>query len=149
LSLVRSTQALPQAVVLLEHRQLPDWQTLFTPQETGPETGFEHVPPVGSHVPATWQVSLAVHTTGFDPPQTPDLQVSVLVQAFPSLQPLPSAALGLEQAPVDELQVPTAWQTSLAEQTMGFDPVHVPDWHRSVCVQALPSSQVGLSVRGP
>jgi hypothetical protein len=24
-------------------------------------------------------------------------------------------------------------------QTTGFDPVHVPDWHVSVCVQPFPS----------
>jgi hypothetical protein len=94
LSFVRSKQALPQALVLPEHPQLPDWHTLFVPQDTGPETGFEHVPSAGSQMPLEWQTSLALHT-------------------------------------------------------MDFDPVHVPDWHRSVCVQALPSSQTGLSVRGP
>jgi hypothetical protein len=135
--------------VLPEHTQLPAWQTLFVPQDTGPETGFEQMPVDWSQIPATWQVSLAVHTTALEPVQTPDWQVSVLVQASPSLHPLPLAAFGLVQTPVDWLQLPALWQTSLAVQTMGFDPVHVPDWHRSVCVQALPSSQGGLSVRGP
>jgi hypothetical protein len=36
--------------------------------------GFEHVPEFGSHVPATWHVSLAVHVTGFDPVQAPAIQ---------------------------------------------------------------------------
>jgi hypothetical protein len=27
-------------------------------------------------------------------------------------------------------------------QTTGFEPTHTPDWHVSVCVQALPSLQV-------
>ena len=29
--------------------------------------------------------------------------------------------------------------TALAVQTTGFDPVHTPAWHVSVCVHALPS----------
>ena len=33
--------------------------------------GFEHVPLVGSHVPATWHASLAVHVTGLDPVHVP------------------------------------------------------------------------------
>jgi hypothetical protein len=34
--------------------------------------GFEHTPVLGLHVPATWQESLAVQVTGFEPVQTPD-----------------------------------------------------------------------------
>ena len=33
--------------------------------------GFEHAPVVGSHVPATWHWSSAVHVTGLLPVQTP------------------------------------------------------------------------------
>ena len=33
--------------------------------------GFEHVPLAGSHVPATWHASLAVHVTGLDPVHVP------------------------------------------------------------------------------
>jgi hypothetical protein len=50
-----------------------------------------------------------VHVTGFAPVQTPLRQVSVWVQALPSLQLVPSALLGFEQAPVVVLQVPTSW----------------------------------------
>jgi hypothetical protein len=48
--------------------------------------GFEHAPVSGLHVPARWHRSLGVHTTGFDPVQTPPWQASFLVQALPSLQ---------------------------------------------------------------
>jgi hypothetical protein len=47
--------------------------------------GFEHAPVSGSHVPVKWHWSLGVHTTGFDPVQTPPWQASFLVQALPSL----------------------------------------------------------------
>jgi len=43
------------------------------------------------------------------PLQTPDWHLSLVVQAFPSLQTVPAAAFGLVQAPVDVLQVPAAW----------------------------------------
>jgi hypothetical protein len=36
--------------------------------------GFEQVPVLGLHTPATWQSSLAVHTTGLDPAHAPLLQ---------------------------------------------------------------------------
>jgi len=58
--------------------------------------GFVHWPVAGSHVPATWHWSDAVQTTGFIPVQTPPWHVSVGVHAFPSLQPVPFAAVGLE-----------------------------------------------------
>jgi hypothetical protein len=73
--------------------QTPAWQASFlvqalpslhaTPLGAG---GFEHAPVSGMHVPATWHWSLGVHTTGFDPVQTPPWQASFLVQALPSLQ---------------------------------------------------------------
>ena len=55
-------------------------------------TGFEHTPVVELHVPATWHASLAAHVIWAAPVQTPDWQVSLWVQAFPSLQGVPSAA---------------------------------------------------------
>ena len=70
--------------------------------------GFEHVPVDGLHVPASWHWSLALHTTGFAPVQTPAWQVSVCVQPLPSLQVAPSAFAGLEHVPVDGLQVPAS-----------------------------------------
>ena len=36
--------------------------------------GFEQVPLLGLHTPATWQSSLAAHTTGLDPAHAPLLQ---------------------------------------------------------------------------
>ena len=63
------------------------------------------------------------------------------MQALPSLQAVPFAAFGFEQRPVPVLHVPAMWHGSLAVQTTGFAPVQTPDWHVSVCVQALPSLQ--------
>jgi hypothetical protein len=103
--------------------------------------GFEHAPVPGSQTPATWHWSLAVQTTGFEPVHTPLWQESDCVQALPSLHDVPSLALGLEQTPVPGLQTPATWHWSLAAQTTGFEPVHTPLWHESLCVQALPSLQ--------
>jgi len=47
--------------------------------------------------------------TGFDPVQVPAWQPSVCVQALPSLQAVPSAKVGFEQAPVAGLQLPAKW----------------------------------------
>ena len=62
--------------------------------------GFEHVPVAWSHVPATWHWSCAVQTTGLAPTQLPATHVSVWVQAFPSLHPVPSGAALCWQTPV-------------------------------------------------
>jgi hypothetical protein len=51
--------------------------------------GFEQVPVDGSQEPAVWHASVRAQTTGSLPAQKPDWQVSVRVQAFPSLQPVP------------------------------------------------------------
>jgi hypothetical protein len=69
--------------------------------------GFEQAPVLALHVPASWHWSLAVHTFGFAPVQTPAWHVSVCVHALPSLQLLPSGLLvGAEHVPVAALQVP-------------------------------------------
>jgi hypothetical protein len=80
-----------------------------------------------------------VHVTGLDPVQVPFWQASVWVQAFPSLQVVPFAAVGFEHAPVVGLHVPAAWHWSLAVQVTGLEPAQTPDWHESTCVHALPS----------
>jgi hypothetical protein len=49
-----------------------------------------------------------VHVTGFAPAQAPDWQVSVWVQAFPSLQLVPFGLAGFEHWPVPVSQVPTS-----------------------------------------
>jgi hypothetical protein len=103
--------------------------------------GFEQAPVEGLHVPATWQASLAVHVTGFEPAHTPAWHVSVCVHALPSLHAVPFGAAGFEQVPVEGLHVPATWHASLAAQVTGLEPVHTPAWHVSVCVQAFPSSQ--------
>ena len=67
---------------------------------------LEQLPFVGSHVPAAWHWSVALQTTGLLPMHTPAWQLSVRVQALPSLQVVPSAAGGFEQAPLAGLHVP-------------------------------------------
>jgi hypothetical protein len=104
--------------------------------------GLEQVPFAGSHVPASWHWSLAVQITGFDPLQVPLSQVSVCVQPLPSLQLVPLGLAGLEQVPFAGLHVPASWHWSLAVHTTRFEPVHVPLWQVSVCVQPLPSLQL-------
>src|SRR5439155_319182 len=94
--------------------------------------GLEHCPVEGLHVPATWHWSEAMQVTGFEPTHIPLWQLSVCVQASPSLQLVPLGAVGLEHCPVDGSQVPAT----------GLEPAHVPLWQVSVCVQALPSLQV-------
>src|SRR5206468_9031080 len=64
-------------------------------------------------LPATWHWSSCVQTTG----------------------------VGFGQTPVDGLHIPATWHRSGVVQTTGLLPVQVPDWHVSVCVQALPSLQ--------
>src|SRR2546428_9657760 len=76
---------------------------------------------------------------GLVPVQVPLWQVSVCVQASPSLHAVPLLAFGLEHWPVAVLQVPATWHWSEAVQTTGLEPVQVPLWQVSVCVQALPS----------
>jgi hypothetical protein len=73
------------------------------------------------------------------PAHVPPLHTSFVVQAFPSLHAVPSAAAGFEHVPVLALHVPARWHWSLAVHVTGLPPVHVPLWHVSVCVHALPS----------
>ncbi len=51
--------------------------------------GFEQTPPL--HVPAAWQLSLAVHVIGV-PAQLPLVQWSPVVHALPSSHAVPLAA---------------------------------------------------------
>ena len=104
--------------------------------------GFEHAPVDGLQAPAEWQASLAAQVTGFPPVHVPAWHVSVCVHALPSLHEVPFVATGLEQAPVLVLQVPAVWHASLAVQVTGAPPVHVPLWHVSLSVHALPSLQL-------
>jgi hypothetical protein len=63
------------------------------------------------------------------------------LQTVASAHEVPSGFAGFEQTPVDALQVPATWQASEATQMTAFPPEQAPDWHVSVCVQALPSLQ--------
>src|SRR5204863_6020108 len=99
-------------------------------------------PVAGRKALASWHGSEALQTTGLEPVQLPLWQVSVCVQASLSLHAVPLLAFGLEHWPVAVLQVPATWHWSEAVQTMGFEPVQVPFWQVSVCVQALPSLHV-------
>src|SRR2546422_9370 len=104
--------------------------------------GLEHCPVDVLHVPATWHWSETVQVTGLLPVHTPLWQVSVCVQALPSLHAVPLVLGGVEHTPVLVLQVPTSWHWSEAVQTTGLLPVHTPLWQVSVCVQALLSLHV-------
>jgi len=104
--------------------------------------GFEHWPVVGLQVPAVWHWSEAAQTTGFVPVHAPLWHVSVWVHASPSLQVAPFGLAGLEHVPVAGLHVPASWHWSEAAHTTGLAPVQVPARQVSLCVQALPSSQV-------
>src|SRR6266571_4376389 len=98
------------------------------------------MPVVGSDGPAAWDWSRAVQVTGLLPAELPVWQVSVWVQALPSLHAVPSDAGGLEQIPVVGSHVPATWHWSRAVQVTGLLPMQVPLWQVSVWVQALPSS---------
>src|SRR5438067_711014 len=79
----------------------------------------------------------------------PAAQVSVCVQALPSLHRAPLGLAGLLQTPVAGLQAPTVWHWSAAVHTTGLAPTQAPAAQVSVCVQALPSSHgAPLSLAG-
>lgn len=110
--------------------QAPDVQTSALPQLVpSVAAGFEHAPLDGLQTPATWQVSRAAQVTGLLPVHAPPWHASLRVQALPSLQVVPSAAAGFEQAPLVGSHVPATWHASEAVQVTGLDPVHVPAEH--------------------
>jgi hypothetical protein len=95
--------------------QTPDWQVSPVVQALPSlhvvplgAVGFEHIPVAGLHVPARWHESLAVQVTAV-PAQTPDWQLSLVVQASPSLHEVPLGAFGFEHIPVAGLHVPAKW----------------------------------------
>src|SRR5437870_3444368 len=71
-------------------------------------TGFEQVALSGSQTPASWHWSWAVQTTGLTAVHVPPRQVSLSVQASPSLHAVPSDLAGFEHSPVAGLHVPAA-----------------------------------------
>src|SRR5437773_1983770 len=94
-------------------------------------TGFEQVALSGSQTPASWHWSWAVQTTGLTAVHVPPWQVSLCVQASPSLQLVPVSGVTvqldvplqvrvLHWSEVQVIAVPTHWplpsQVSLKEQ---------------------------------
>src|SRR2546422_7478831 len=59
-------------------------------------TGFEQVALSGSQTPASWHWSWAVQTTGLTPVHVPPWQVSLCVQASPSLQLVPVSGVTVQ-----------------------------------------------------
>src|SRR3989442_537182 len=104
-------------------------------------TGFEHVPVLGSQVPTTLHWSEAVQTTWLLPLHTPLWQVSVCVQALPSLQALPLAFAGFEHVPVAGLQVPEVGRASGRERAKISVVAESLKKKGAGCLQALPSLQ--------
>src|SRR2546425_1172573 len=89
-----------------------------------------------------------MQTTGFEPVQTPAWQVSVCVQALPSLQAVPSAAGGFEQigrASCRERAKISGVAVSLKKK---IEAVQETGWPGAVGVHALPALQSGPSVAG-
>src|SRR5437870_4591063 len=82
--------------------------------------------------------------TGLLPTQTPFWQVSVWVQALPSLQAVPLGRSGFEQRPVAGSQTPAAWHWSIWAQTTPVHrsvPLQTPCIQTSFTVFGLPSLQ--------
>src|SRR3989454_515672 len=122
--------------------QLPLWQVSVCVQALASlqgvpfvAVGVEQLPVAGLHVPATWHWSRAVQVTGLLPTQLPLWQVSVCVQALPSVHGVPFVAVGGEQLPVAGSHVPATWHWSRAVQVTGLLPTQLPLWQVSVCVQ--------------
>jgi hypothetical protein len=67
----------------------------------------------------------------------PDWQVSLLSHGLPSLQLMPSVALGFVQNPVAVLHVPATWHWSSAVHVTKLVPVQVPPWHDDDSVHAF------------
>src|SRR5262245_35629379 len=104
------------------------------------------MPVAGLQVPKFWHWVGELQFTGLLPVHTPPWQVSVCVQALPSLQTVPLGLLVYKQVPLTGLHVPVFWHWLGAAHVTGFDPTQVPAWHASVCVQALPSLHAVPSV---
>lgn len=89
-SLASGKELLPASALL--GTQLPLRQVPLVHGVPSALAGVEQSPLVASHMPASWHSSRAVQEMAFEPTQTPELQVSVRVQALPSLQEVPLEA---------------------------------------------------------
>jgi hypothetical protein len=91
-------------------RHVPAWQLSpelqrFPSSQTVPSAArgdAEQLPVAGLQVPARWHWSCAAQTTRFAPVQAPAWQVSVCVQASPSLHVVPFGWLPSAGHAVDE-----------------------------------------------
>src|SRR5437870_3766466 len=134
--------------------QLPLWQVSVCVQALASLPGFpfvavglELLPVAARRASDLWHWSRAVQVTGLLPTQLPLWQVSVCVQALPSVQGVPSALAGLLQAPVTGSQVPAVWHWSEAVHTTGIGVFwQTPALQESV-VQAFPSLQSAAVVQ--
>ena len=79
----------------------------------------------------TWHWSGAVQTTGFAPVQLPAWQVSVCVQALPSLHAVPFALAGFEHTPVARVARPREWHWSERRARHRVRADAGPAWHVS------------------
>src|SRR5438132_2788924 len=93
----------------------------------------------GFQVSAAWYLHAAVPVRGLAPTQAPASQVSVSVQALPSLHGAPLGLAGLLQTPDAGLQAPAVWHWSAAGQEMGSGPTQAPAAQVSVRIEALPA----------
>jgi len=107
------------------------WQSLGSPP---PQAVSQQTP--STQAPLEHWVA-SVQTRPLPPAQMPAWQASACVEGLPSSQEEPLGFAGLEQRPVAGMQVPASWHWSGAAHVTGLAPVQVPDWHVSVCVQAL------------
>lgn len=128
------------------------WLQRLFPVHAVPSDAFgrEQMPLAGSHTPARWHGSEALHVTGFDPMHVPIWHVSLWVHALPSLHVVPLDAMGFEHVPVLGSHAPATWHWSLAAHETGLDPVHAPltqayAWlHLLEPVHAVPSGAAGF-----
>jgi hypothetical protein len=128
--------------------QTPAWQVstplqaLPSPQPVPSATGgFEHAPDAGSHVPALWQASEALHAMGAPDVQAPAWQVSFCVHALPSSQTVPFGAETTAHWPVAGSHAPAKWHASAGEHVATLAGLQTPAEHVSPIVQRFPSSQ--------
>jgi hypothetical protein len=120
--------------------------------EHGVESGTatERQPIAGSHDSAVQAFPSSPQSTAVPATQLPVEHASPEVQAFSSLQLVPSARTGCVHSPLAGRHVPTPWQSSIAAQETGLEPTQLPAWHASVLVQrsssshALPSGFAGF-----
>jgi hypothetical protein len=105
--------------------------------------GLEQTPVFGSQLPTSWHWSLAVHVTALVPTHLPAEQLSTLVQALPSSQPVPSMRGDALHAPVLLSHTPTLQASSSPEQLTAVPAtqLNVARLHVSTPLQALPSLQ--------